>query len=379
MAMTDLRAELDEVLQAVDPGQAPVEAAMRQGRRLRSRRRVVTVASAVAVAVAVAAGYPALSQDSALPRKPAAPAPSAPQDQVITVTPGPGGPSGVIAVGTIGGTRWRLSISDSFAGGCISGTVGTQDIATGCYQSGMLFPAAPGTPLGLQGSSNDNYTMAAGVVAANVQYVVCTLIDGQQLKLIPVALGGHRYVAYATPAGVWVTRATAYLDNGQELTAVPFLTSGFAIPLFVRWVAPGQREQPRVTAVIGSGRTDGQPWSVTASIGPWGTCLQGEISGAPSGGTGASCWPSTQITSTQADGILDDGQGYPLSMLVGSAAPAVTKVKVTLTDGTIVWVPARAAGSEKFWALALSQPQSVRDWAAYDAAGKQVAAGQGAG
>jgi hypothetical protein len=376
--MSDLREELGAVLRTVYPGEAPVEAAMRQGRRIRQRRRLVTVASVVAVAVAVAAGYP-LSRPSTLSGPTSVPASSSALDTAITVAPGPGEPSGVIAVGTIGGAHWKVAISNSYAGGCLSGTVGTEDVATGCYPSGTLFPSAPGTPMGLQGTSNDVYVVAAGGVAADVRYVVLALSDGQRLTLIPVALGGHRYVGYAVPATLLVTRATAYLSTGQELTAVPFDSSGFTIPFFVRWMAPGQREQPPVTAVIGSGQTGGQPWSVTAFIGPWGTCLQGSISGAPSGTAGTDCWPSTQIMSTEADGILNYGQRYPLAIFAGSAAPAVTQVKVTLTNGTIVGVPARAAGGEKFWALALGLQQSVRNWTAYDASGKQVASGHGTG
>ena len=370
--MSDLREELDAVLRAVDPGQAPVEAAMREGRRFRLRRRVTMAASVAAVAVAVVAGYPALFPKPAAP----APAPSAPRYPDITVTPGPGSPTGVIALGTIGGTHWKLSISDSFAGGCISGTVGTEDVATGCYQSGMLLPSASGSPLILQGASNGDYTVAAGGVVADVRYVVLTLTDSQQLKLIPVLLGGQRYIAYAAPATMQVTRATAYLGDGEVLTAIPFDPPGFGVPWFSRWMSPGQREQQPVTAVVGSGRADGQSWSVTASIGPWGTCLQGIVAGNPSQGTGAACWPSTQITSTQFDTTLDDGQGYGPSIAVGSAVPSVTEVKVTLTSGTSVRVPVKAAAGEKFWVLALGPRQSVRDWMAYDAAGKQVASGR---
>jgi hypothetical protein len=371
MAMTDLREELDAVLRTVHPGEAPVGAAMRQGRCLRLRRRAAAAASAAAVAIAVAAGYPALSPKSA------APIPMGPSRIMkISVTPGPGGPSGVIALGTIGGTRWSVSISDSYAGGCISGTVGAEDIATGCYQSGTLFPVVSEGPLILQGSSNGDYVVAAGGVAAGVRYVVLTLTDGQQLKLIPVALGGHRYIAFATPAAVQVTKGTAYLGNGQELTAIPFDPPGFGIPWFGRWTSPGQREPQPVTAVVGSGRTDGKAWSVTAFIGPWGTCLQGNVAGNPN--AGAACWPSAQMTSTELDTTLGDRLNYgpyrPL-IVVGSAASAVTEVKVTLTNGTSVRVPARAAGREKFWVLALGPRQSVRGWTAYDAAGKQVASG----
>jgi RNA polymerase sigma factor (sigma-70 family) len=99
----------------------------------------------------------------------------------------------------------------------------------------------------------------------DVQYVVLTLTGSQQLKLIPVTYGGHRYIAYAAPAAMRVTMATAYLSNGQELAAIPFNPPGFAIPEFVTWQGPGLHEAQSVTAVVASGRTGGRSWSVTAS------------------------------------------------------------------------------------------------------------------
>jgi hypothetical protein len=281
-------------------------------------------------------------------------------------------------MGTMGGTRWRVSVSDSFGGGCITGTVGGDIVDGNCYPPGMLTPRHSGYPLFLQGGSDRDYIVAAGGVAAGVRYVVLTLANSQQLTLIPVRLGGHRYIAYATPAAMQVTMVTAYLASGQVLTAIPCYSTGFAIPELVRWVGPGQHAVRSATAMVGSGRTGGRSWSVTASIGPWGTCLQGNVTGNPPEGTGASCWASTQVKTTQVDGTLGDGQGNDLLLVAGSAAPAVTEVKVTLTDGTSVRVPVRAAGSEKFWALALGHRQAVRHWTAYDAAGKQVASGNGA-
>jgi hypothetical protein len=369
MAMTDLREELEAVLGTAYPGEAPVEAAMRQGRRLRLRRRAAALAGVAAVAIAVTAGYPGLSQKSA------APAPSAPAYQYITITPGRSSPPGTIAEGSIGGVPWSVSISDSFAGGCISGTVGTDFLSGNCYPPGMLTPQHSGYPLFLQGGSDPDYVVAAGGVEADVRYVILTLTNSQQLRLTPVRLDGHRYIAYATPAAIRVTMATAYLSNGQVLTAIPYYPTGLGIPQLVRWVGPGVHAVQSGAAVVGSGRIDGRSWYVTASIGAWGTCLQGGVAGDPPEITGASCWPSTQATTTQIDAPLGDGQGTDLQLVAGSAAPAVTEVKVALTDGTSVRVPVRAAGSEKFWALALGRRQSVRHWTAYDAAGKQVASG----
>ena len=39
-----------------------------------------------------------------------------------------------------------------------------------------------------------------GAVAPDVAYFVLAFTDGQQLKLIPVTVRGHRYVAWVAPA-----------------------------------------------------------------------------------------------------------------------------------------------------------------------------------
>ena len=65
--MSDLHEDLTTALAAVDPGAAPVEAAMLTGRKIKHRRRAGLLAGAVAVVVAVAVGVPALTRQQALP------------------------------------------------------------------------------------------------------------------------------------------------------------------------------------------------------------------------------------------------------------------------------------------------------------------------
>jgi hypothetical protein len=362
--VSDLHEGLDAALRTVIPHEAPVEAAMRQGRRLRTRRRIAAVTGVAALAVFAAVGYPALTRPAA------GPGPAPVQHQPVMVTdmpPAPGSPdNGLIAMGTIGATRWQASISGSGSQEqCIVGQVGTHRMTGGCYQSGMLDEASSQSPLVLQGSSDGSYMVSVGGVAANVTYVVVTLADGQQLKLIPVTSHGHRYVGYVLPAGYRVARATAYLGGGQELVAVPFNPPGHAIPELVRWDPPGQTEPRASTVVVGSGTIDGQRWSVIAYVGPWGTCV------GRGHGDGGSCWADNQMNSTGTIGYVGDTAQY----VVGSADASVTEVGVALTDGTSTVVPVKAVGGERLWAFALAGGQHLKRWTAYDAAGRQVAAG----
>ncbi|HEY0934832.1 MAG TPA: hypothetical protein VGD91_13945, partial [Trebonia sp.] len=59
--MNELHEDLDRALRAVTFNEAPVERTRRDGRRLRTRRRVAVLAGAVAVAV-VAVGVPVLGR-----------------------------------------------------------------------------------------------------------------------------------------------------------------------------------------------------------------------------------------------------------------------------------------------------------------------------
>jgi len=56
--VSDLHEELNTALAAVQPGAAPVDAAMLTGRKIRNRRRAGLLAGVVAVVAAVAVGVP---------------------------------------------------------------------------------------------------------------------------------------------------------------------------------------------------------------------------------------------------------------------------------------------------------------------------------
>jgi hypothetical protein len=69
--VNELGEDLDRALRTVTFSEAPIERVKRDGRRIRTRRRVTLLAGVLAVA-AVAAGYPALARNSAAPPAPAA-------------------------------------------------------------------------------------------------------------------------------------------------------------------------------------------------------------------------------------------------------------------------------------------------------------------
>jgi hypothetical protein len=218
--MTDLKDDLDRALRSVTFGEPPVQRAMRDGQRLRNRRRAAVLAGAVAI-VAVAAGYPALARNAATPPpvtgRTVSPTPShsEPGDPMITDNPGFDGP-GAIAVGTIGRVVWNMDfygIPDAGDETCYgaylrsgdSGGPGMQhvpEVTSGCGPVGAASLVSYQAPdpvdfifdTGSVSGGTTVYATALGAVAPDVTYLILDFTDGQQLKLIPVTYQGQRYV-----------------------------------------------------------------------------------------------------------------------------------------------------------------------------------------
>jgi hypothetical protein len=399
--MTELRDDLDQALRSVPTGEAPVGRAMRDGRRLRNRRRLAVLASALAVA-AVAAVSPSLARGTAAPALPAASHPPAllpsvtrtpPADPVVTnQPPDPGAASGTVAQGLIGGHRWAVVLAGwsgpasqgqayacytayvaRAAGGQASGP--DAHIYQDCASAADGLVVVPGTdPAGLaanltsMGPDGTTEQVVLGAVAADVDYFALTFADGQQLKLIPVSWHGKRYVAWIASADMTIAGLTAHLggpnfDNGQLTTAVPFQSDGEA-PQFGLWLAPGQAGPPWASGVIGYGTPGGPTWSASAYEGPWGTCFLPELGRA-------SCVWRTRLADTELLGV----GGNPPAAAFGSAAPGVAYLRVSLSNGTTVQVTPVSVGNERLFALWPGIGVTATEWTAYDAAGRVLNAG----
>ena len=100
---TELRPRVRELLQAVEPPMAPVDAIVRRGRGIRLRR-AATVAGGLGVVAIIAAA-------TLLPSPPT-PAPQPPPLPVTVPASGMAGPDGVFASGTADGHAWRLAGQD---------------------------------------------------------------------------------------------------------------------------------------------------------------------------------------------------------------------------------------------------------------------------
>jgi hypothetical protein len=393
--MTELRDDIDRALRSVPVGEAPVQRAMRDGRRLRARRRVAVLAGALAVA-AVAAASPSLARLSAAPSVPVtgptgtlvpSSTATARRDPVVTdQPPAAGAAAGTVAQGTIGGLRWAAVLSQSQLNpqgqGHTCFTAFTALAATGpasqpaaqltqdCAAPGDLVSYTGSNPAGFTGSicsagpGGGPAEVMLGAVAPDVVYLVLTFTDGQQLKLIPVTSQGRRYVAWVAPAWMNVESLTAHLgspnfDNGQTMTAVPFEPPDGEAPVFGLWLTPGQAVPPRATGVIGHGTGDGRPWSVSMYEGPWGTCIVATPGGIY-------CVPVDRT----ATAVLGGWGGDPAGPGFGSAAPGVASVRVSLSNGKSVQVEPVTVGNERLFAFWVGAGVSPVGWTTYDAAGR---------
>jgi hypothetical protein len=382
-----LHEDLDRALRGVTVGEAPVERAKRHGRRLRAGRRVAVAAGALGVA-AVAAVTPALVRGSASAPSVPVLGGSAPASHDPVVTDGPpagttqaaGGlaaaRNGEIARGKVGGTSWSVTFdanNTATTAPCYTATVGAQIMLPDCQ--GEVLQLSGGDPGDFNGAGIGSTETTVGVAAANVTYFVLTFTDGQQLKLIPVTVGGHRYVAWAAPQSMTIVSLVAHLggpytDSGQTESAVPFQPAG-QLPAFGLWLRPGEAAPPLDTEIIASGASAGHDWKETAYEGPWGTCFAAAADTTQSANT-TECVPSKQLTTTA---VLGGWGGDTSDPAFGSAAPGVTTVRVALSNGKTVAVNPAEVGNENLWAFWIGPGVSPTSWTAYSASGREVGSG----
>jgi hypothetical protein len=356
--VSDLHEDLNTALGAVEPGAAPVEAAMLAGRKIRNRRRAGLLAGAVAVVVAAVVGIPAFAHQEALPQ------PTTTHVRVTVNPPGPHSPAGLIASGLIGDQRWDVVVQSPWSHNCMVTGINLAFVAC---NGGLTAPGAS-DPIAFDGTSGGTgkgiqYFVSYGVVRKDVSSVRVVLSDGTVLNPRPTMVPGGRLVAFATPPEVPVESITVYSRTGEIARAIPFNgPAGNGEPTFTQWLRPGQAVPGRVSGTIGSGTVDGQAWRATAYLGPWGTCVDL--------GNGTGCFSPTQHPQTGGVG------GSPLDEW-GTAAESVSYLMVTPKGAsTRMRVDVTAVGSEKFWAFHLTKNEQMGGhWTAYDEVGRQVASG----
>jgi len=352
----DLIERLDRAFGTISPRPAPAGIAVRQGRRIRARRRISAAAGLAVVAAGACVPY--------LLHRPAAPAATV----VTDLPPGPGAAAGLIASGTAGGHRWRVVAERPGRYG--EGLGDRCFMALGVLGCGPVTHPSRSAPVQFTGAMAGGMAAQYGPVAADVSYLTVQLATGQLLTLHPVTAFGTRYVAFAAARHTAISRVTAYSGSQELATAVPFNAS--AGPAVVNlWLRPGQPGLPRASRLVAAGTSSGETWSLTAYLGPWGACLV-----ARGGDTTASDCIGTRLP--LGTSVLGWPEGPP-RVVSGSAAAAVTHVVVTLAGGGTIRVPAVPVGGQKFFGFGLAAGQRATGWRAYDPARRLVASGGAVG
>lgn len=355
----NLREQLSDVFSAIDPAAAPIEATIRQGKRVRWRRRAAAAAG-LAVVAAAAICVPLAVHPLASP----SPATNPARYTVTVQPPGPGSPAGEIAQGTVNGASWRLTAGQPtrqngqldvcihMSGPAFGGTAGQVNCAP---------PDTDGMPASFGAASAGPVHMLWAPVESDVSYATVALTNGDLLKLRPVTVHGIRWIAFVVPDHA-VRVVTAYSSRGEISSAVPF--DGGGEYSFADWLKPGQHGPPPATVLIGSGTVDGTRWSVTLYAGPWGTCQ------VTSDGT-SSCWASMTAAGHIA-GTTGSAGPNANHTVTGMEPLSVARIVVALPGGGIERVRLVTVNGTKYWAF---EYPKVLHWTAYDSAGQAVAHG----
>jgi hypothetical protein len=379
MAQIDDELAIRRVLAAMTQDQPPAPpsryAAIRRRAIVHRRRQLAGAAAAVAILVAAAIAIPL----GLLRIGPPPPATQSRHYHVSEYKPGTAGPPGLVAYGTINDRRWKISVVQQpklSEGYCVTMDPGPN--ALPCVFDPPEVASNSGAPASFSSYAGwGRFSANLGTVASNVTYLKVAFNNGQTLTLYPVAIYGRayaRFVALMTPYNAAVTSVTAYSGQRDLGYAVPFTADG-GLGLN-RWLRPGQAALPRpVTYLIGSGSVKGTAWHERVWIGPWGTCVGGA-------GGGSTCF--AQTGSVLSGHQFATSFGYSVGtantyFVYGEAAPSVSYLIVTTSDGSTQKVTMTKAGALRFFAYPSVQGNRVVRWAAYRADGRRLASGTGNG
>jgi hypothetical protein len=364
MEEQEIRARLEDALGVIDPARPPARVIVGRGRRLRWYRRggaVAGLAAIVAVGAALPGGQQVLNPITA----------SAAASR-IELNPAPTAP-GVIASGTTDGQRWTITLARE-QGNLIARAPGVT--ALGANRPGtdpVEFTTGPGGP-------RADLVMVLGAVRPGVQAVTVAVAGGPPLRLVPVQSMGKRWVAMVVPDEVHVTNITASGAHGDLGHAVPYAPDRLNAIRVLNWLAPGQPGPARSSVrlpflVAGPGAQSLVGGAVAVQAGPWGRCISsGDKAGAAMCNDElAPAVPAHHVV-TEADcyGTQEAAELY----CVVETVPAVSRVQLRLSDGSVHQIQPVTAGADRYFAFLVSKV-SITQWQAFSASGHLLGAGTG--
>ena len=376
---TELRSRVRELLQAVEPPMAPVDAIIRRGRGIRLRRVATAVGGLGVVAIIAAA--------TLLP-SPATPAPQQPPLPVTDPASGIAGPDGVFASGTADGHPWRLAGQNIADPGhrCIPAvTINGTD-------ADLLFPnPGDGADVAIGGA-------APGIGFAFVQVpngIDGLLVNGQEsVPPIAVTVCGQHYrlvglayrlkhpprltAQYAGPGWPKTKRSTEDGSAGwpavYPLPLISVPPPGVAGPQTNGLWNHARPVSPNPTrALLASGRA----WSIELIFGVAGDCYEFTSPGSPGDPEASVCGPISTpegpetimaMPLSYSPAGLKAPTGYAVQV-----SPGTARLKVTASDGSVQLITPRVVEGRRYTAFVIGTSLRLERLTWLDDTGKAFA------
>jgi hypothetical protein len=275
--------------------------------------------------------------------------------------------NGVIGSGTEDGHRWQVWLSGRGTNLTATGTgVSLMGIGPGAVGRGDQ-PAFDG---GFGGSSVGQMTLGVSPAVTDLRMI---LVGGKVLNLTPVRYAGYSWVGLELPAYVYPVRGEAYAGSRELSYSIP-APMGFGLD---NWWLPGQKGPARFTRLVGSGTIDGQSWSETARIGPWGYCYQGSGGQVCESGLHPSQFILRGALSELTCGPVGDAGPAGPSGGIAVVGPDAREVELGLSGGGTERFPVVNVAGTHMFAFVYPKRQQVTGMTAFGAGGQVVATATG--
>lgn len=356
-----------------ETGAIPVDATVRQGRAIRTRRRVIgsgmlAIAAALSIGVpaAIAGGGGSGARATSVGRDGLYGASSTGGRVAVNPTPFTAG-KGHFS-GAVDGKKWSVDFDNKH---CV-------DIMFACGFQDLL-PWGKYATLAGDGSwgvdgQPDNYAL---FVKKDVARATITLQDGEVLRFEPVPVVDVPVALFALPHGVGISKIELFDVHGAEIAySLPFNLQGTVLTTPAHWYKPAEKPPTAsgsVRLLRGDTGLDGQE-TLTAFTGPSGPCIVTQTKYEVEAACGelrvlnGSLNVETPIV-TEKDGTKHPYQG---GTSMGLVAPAVARAQLDFSDGTTSPLPLTSLDGYRFYAYITPLGKVLTGFTAFDAAGKAL-------
>lgn len=383
-----LREGLRGAIGRFEAGPAPVNAVMRRGRAIRSRRRTIAASGTAALAAVLAVAVWAQTAGA-----PGTPGPVVASGPGVTLNePDPQAPGGVFASGTADGTPWQLAVRNIAGPGpwCLPA------VMLNGHNGDVLFGADSGAPAISKPAFLTDIPGRPGIGVAFVQVlpyvtkIVADLPGGGSVSQRPVTLTlcGQRFHLAGFAFGHaqrGVTRISAYSQLGLEeslymppgtFTHSPLPSTTFSAGVWDNTTTSATDIQRSSAAPISSGRIGGVSWTIKTGLGLWGQCYTGFTVAATGSGAAGECLPveAPPRGITLARVPFPASTAVPITGYAGLVSPRAAYLIANLSDGTTRRLVPVEISVRHYFGLAIGHGTTLAGLTAYDAAGRTVGA-----